>query len=237
MTQSRLRRRFDSAFRALLFIDFIRLPYGRMRWLFLRGKLRFLEKTSTTEGVGEETVSHNLDALLHSNAAFGMAKRMSLLLFPLAAVLKDRLGSARVLIVGPRTEDDIFWARSLGLQDTTGLDLFSYSKHIGLGDIHNSGLSDNSYDAVLLGWMLSYSSQPETVVQECKRMLKPGGYLGIGIESNALQDIEGVRPPRVNALNSTADLIGLVDAPVVFSNEPYEKITYDCGVLFKVLKS
>src|SRR6202012_5952842 len=99
----------------------------------------------------------------------------------------------KVLIVGPRTEDDILWAKSLGLFNTDGLDLFSYSPYIKVGDIHKSGIPDASYDAVLLGWMLSYSSDPELVVAECLRILKPGGYLGIGIESDALQDVEGVK--------------------------------------------
>jgi ubiquinone/menaquinone biosynthesis C-methylase UbiE len=103
-----------------------------------------------------------------------------------------------------------------------------------VGDIHHSKLPDKSYDAVLLGWMISYSSDPEGVIAECRRILKPGGLLGVGIESNPMQRVEGIKPPRVNALNSTADLISLVGAPVAFSNESYEDVLYDCGVVFKL---
>jgi SAM-dependent methyltransferase len=219
---------------ALLYADFIRRPFCRIRWIFLRRNLQFQDKEAVSGAVGGDTINHNFTALSRGDsAAFGMAKRMSLLLYPTAAILKDRLETARVLIVGPRTEDDIFWAKSLGLWNTEGFDLFSYSKHIKVGDIHASGLPSGSYDAVLLGWMISYSTDPAAVVAECRRILKPGGLLGIGIESNPLQRTEGIQPPRVNSLNSTADLVELVKAPVAFSNEPFEDVLYDCAVVFK----
>jgi hypothetical protein len=42
--------------------------------------------------------------------------------------------------------------------------------------------------------------------------------------------------PRVNSLNSTQDLIDLAKSPVVFNNETYEDVTYDCAVVFKVMR-
>ena len=220
---------------ALLYADFVRRPYCRLRWLAMRRSMRFHLNSGISDAVGHDTIKHNFAALSRGDAAaFGMSRRMSLLLFPVAAILKDRLETARVLIVGPRTEDDIFWAKSLGLWNTEGFDLFSYSKLIMVGDIHNSNIPDGSYDAVLLGWMISYSKDPGAVVAECKRILKPGGLLGIGIESNPRQKIDGVIPPRMNALNSADDLITLVGAPVAFSNEPYQEVLYDCGVVFKL---
>jgi len=167
-------------------IDGLRFKLCRLRWRLRKHKLQF--HPSMDKAVGEKTISHNLSAF-DCNAVFGMARRMSLLLFPTAAVFKDRLNEVKVLVVGPRTEDDIFWARSLGMFNTIGLDLFSYSPLIQVGDIHDSGIPDRSYDAVLLGWMISYSSNPRRVVDECLRILKPGGLLGIGIESNSRQKI------------------------------------------------
>jgi SAM-dependent methyltransferase len=224
---------------ALLFDERIRNAICRIRWRLLQKNLKLLEGTEITSAVGRQTIDHNLGALKAAQAVFGMAGRMSLLLYPIAAVLKDRLATSRILIVGPRTEDDIFWAKSLGLRHTEGIDLFSYSKHIKLGDIHNSGLPSEFYDAVLLGWMISYSSDPERVVQECKRMLKPGGYLGIGIEANPQMGVLLDTDLRKNSLNCPADLIELVKSPVLFSNERYDpgaRESYDCGVVFKVLK-
>jgi SAM-dependent methyltransferase len=211
-------------------LEGFRFRLCKLRWRLLKHKLRFYPVPSGA--IGETAISHNIAAFDHS-AVFGMAKRMSLLLFPTAAVFKDRLNDIKVIIVGPRTEDDIFWARSLGMFNTVGLDLFSYSPLIQLGDIHDSHIPDESYDAVLLGWMISYSSNPRKVADECLRILKPGGLLGIGIESNARQKYDGVKPPRMNTLNSPADLADLVGLPIVFNNDPLQDITYDCGVIFK----
>jgi hypothetical protein len=229
-----MKRIFEELLYSVLFIDSVRLRICKWRWIFLQKRLRFYHGSTTAGSIGQETVKHNLSAF-EFDAVFGMARRMSLLLFPVAALLKDQLNTARVLIVGPRTEDDIFWAWSLGLRNTEGMDLFSYSKYIAVGDIHNSEIASDAYDAVLLGWMISYSSDPAKVIEECKRILKPGGYLGIGIEANPLQRVEGIKPPRVNNLNSSKDLIELVQSPVVFTNEPYQDIRYDCAIVFKIL--
>ena len=81
--------------------------------------------STENDSIGESTVKHNLDAF-KNDAVFGMSNRMSLLLYPVAAFLRWEAG-ARILIVGPRTEDDIFMAKALGIYDVTALDLFSYS--------------------------------------------------------------------------------------------------------------
>jgi SAM-dependent methyltransferase len=217
-------------FYILLRADRLRYIVCRIRWRLSKNKIRFLG--SMDDGVGKQTIEHNFDALAKSDA-FGMARRMSLLLYPVAAIFKDQLAQARILIVGPRTEDDVFWAKSLGLFNTDAVDLFSYSPLIKLADIHHSGIPDQSYDAVLLGWVISYSSNPQLVIDECKRILKPNGLLGIGIESNAKQKYEGIKPPRMNTLNSPRDLAALVKLPIAFNNTPYEDRTYDCGVVFR----
>lgn len=219
---------------ALLSIAPLRRLFCATRWRILKRRLVIM--SGMDEAVGGDTLSHNLNAF-GSASVFGMGKRMSLLLYPVATLLKDELGTARILIVGPRTEDDIFWAKSLGLYNTNGMDLFSYSRHIRIGDIHNSGIADNSYDAVLLGWMISYSKNPDRVIAECKRIIRTGGYLGIGIESDATQKIRGVVPPRMNSLNSVDDLVAAVAEPLMFHNRPYKDVTHDCGTVFKVMKA
>jgi len=194
--------------------------------------MKVLEKYSNE--VGQTTVEYNLTAF-NSDAVFGMAKRMSLLLYPIAALLRD-YDSANLLIVGPRSEDDIFWAKSLGIKNTMGLDLFSYSDFIQIGDIHSTDFADNSFDAILLGWMINYSSNPNKVIQECKRLIKPNGYLGIGIQSDPAQRDTGISPPRVNSLNSPPDLVDLVNEEVVFIHDLKLDVPYECAVILKIDK-
>lgn len=219
-------------FQQLLKIDPLRNYFCWMRYRFmLRGRLRFYD--AGTEGVGRYTLEHNLKALDHCNG-FGTGGRMSLLLYPLAATLRGR-DDAKVLIVGPRTEDDIYWARALGLRNVRGFDLFSYSPWIDIGDIHQTSYTDGEFDAVILGWVISYSQQPEHLVAECKRIVKRGGYLGFGIEGNPDHRRTGIfKPPRVNALNSGADIAHLVNEPIAFIHDPAFDVPTDNAVIFKL---
>jgi len=221
----------SAAFFEVMKIDVLRFNFCKYRWYLLRRRLRIIGEH--TSSVGANAIEYNLDAFAQAGAVFGMAKRMSLLLYPVAALLRGR-PEANVLIVGPRTEDDIIWAKSLGLRNTRGLDLFTYSKWIDLGDIHNTQMESASLDAVLLGWMISYSKDPTQVIAECKRLLRPGGYLGIGIETNPAQKAEGIRPPRVNHINSSGDLVDLVKERVVFIHDPELNVPYECAVIFRI---
>jgi len=41
--------------------------------------------------------------------------------------------------------------------------------------------ADNSWDAVMLGWVIPYSSEPELAAREVVRVTRPGGLIAIGI--------------------------------------------------------
>lgn len=221
--------RLKKIFLNFLRIDRIRFFVCKSRWLILQKHLRYFNVDNND--IGEETIKHNLSAFKH-DAAFGMSNRMTILLYPTAAILNKRM-NPKILIVGPRTEDDIFMAKSLGLFDTIGLDLFSYSDMIELGDIHNTSYESESFDVILLGWMISYSKNPAQVVKECDRLLKSGGYLGIGIESNPMQKNDVIFPPRVNTLNSSENLIDLIGRnwDVVFKHDPKLDVPFECAVI------
>jgi phosphatidylethanolamine/phosphatidyl-N-methylethanolamine N-methyltransferase len=45
------------------------------------------------------------------------------------------------------------------------------------GDIHTIGHSDHSYDVIVLPFVLTLLSAPETALDNCRRMLRPGGEL------------------------------------------------------------
>lgn len=224
-------RRVTKLFYEILKIDLIRNYFCWLRFQFKKGNVRVIETIG--DEIGEKAIDYNLEAL-NNRAAYGMGNRMGLLLYPLAALLHDNK-QAKVLIVGPRTEDDIFWARSLGMLDTRGLDLFSYSSMIDIGDMHATNYVAAEFDAVILGWVVSYSSSPNVMLQECQRILKPGGYLGFGIESNPEQRATGVvKPPRANNLNSAREIAQLTTANVVFIHDPQLEIPTDNAVILKV---
>src|SRR5437867_12678716 len=92
-------RRFKAACVELLKIDILRFQICRLRWMLYRTRLKVIDQQS--QGVGTNTVSYNLGVFkIHAKLVFGMGKRMSLLLYPTAALLGS-VPWANVLIVGP----------------------------------------------------------------------------------------------------------------------------------------
>jgi SAM-dependent methyltransferase len=196
---------------ALLKNTKIRKWYVMFRYFILKNKMKFLENGSSS--IGEDTVSHNLGAFKQIGG-YGCGQRMGLLLYPVIAF--DSINTIdkakrKVLLVGCRTEDDIFWMRAYGYKQAVGFDLFSYSDNIIVGDIHKTEFADETFDAVILGWMISYTKDPKAVFSECRRITKKNGLFGIGLEHNKNQDNANLPPPRMNPLNSTGDIITMLD--------------------------
>ncbi len=221
--------KFHSLYWDLLKVDSLRYYVCYFRWLLLKKNLKIHEGHGPE--VAESAISYNLTAFKTPHAAFGMARRMSLVIFPMAAILRQ-YPRARVLIIGPRTEDDIFWARALGMRETVGYDLFSYSPYIEVGDMHKIGHPDTSFDAVILGWVLAYSTQPQAAIDECKRILKPGGYLAVGMESLAPEVFRN--RPRHNSFNTISELKPMVGGELIMEQDPDPTITREVAAIFRV---
>lgn len=212
----------------LLLVPRIRSYFCKLRWLWLRKNIRFFEKPA--EAVSEHVVRHNLSAF-KSDAAFGAGARMDILMYPLAALAYPTPSAVKVLIIGPRTEDDIFLAKALGFSEVRGLDLFTYSPFIDIGDMHNMTYADEEFDAVVLGWVLAYSGDPAKAAEQSKRILKKGGHLAIGWEWVPNPDAPDVI--RGNFVNSPAQMQQLFDCDVVFVNDPPTQTNHHKSMIFK----
>lgn len=158
----------------------LRYIWVRLRAIYfikLRGRLRTLDSPDAVKA----NVHHNLKSI------YGANNRMNLLLFPLS-VVETLKRDARILVVGPRNENDLYNLVGLGfkLENITGLDLISYSPHITLGDMHAIPFPDATFDAVVCGWTLSYSTTPQRAADELARVAKPGGVIALGVEYSTM---------------------------------------------------
>ena len=88
-----------------------------------------------------------------------------------------------LLVIGPRYEPEILMARGLGWPagSVRGLDSFSYSPLVDVGDMHSLPYDDEGYGAVTCTWTLSYSTAPQRAAEEIIRVLRPGGYLVVSM--------------------------------------------------------
>ncbi|WP_339378367.1 phytanoyl-CoA dioxygenase family protein [Calothrix sp. NIES-2100] len=145
--------------------------------------------------IGDLTIEHNLQGLEN----FVISPRILILIKPLSVLGKVNPNSnlfgilnpsSKILVIGPRSEDDLLCLIGHGfeIENIRGLDLISYSPWVDIGDMHSMPYEDDSWDAIILGWVLNYSNNPKQVADEVIRVAKPGCLVAIGVEYNPLTD-------------------------------------------------
>lgn len=137
-----------------------------------------------TDYLIQNAVDHNLQGLA-THSALARPDKLINVLKSTDTVLY-RGPQMKVLSVGPRSESEIFSLIGAGFraENVRGLDLISYSPYVDLGDMHAMPYADRSFDLVILGWVLAYSTDNPKAVSEVLRVAKPGALIAIGCEYN-----------------------------------------------------
>ncbi|EOQ88095.1 hypothetical protein LEP1GSC202_3356 [Leptospira yanagawae serovar Saopaulo str. Sao Paulo = ATCC 700523] len=157
----------------------LRYWFGFVRFVYfvkIRKKLRTIE----SENAITNTVSHNLLAFDHIKVDFTMRRMEHLIHAILSVEFLEK--HARILVVGPRTENDLMIFKGFGYLNVVGLDLISYSPLIDLGDMHRMPYEASSFDVIVYAWCFTYSKTPKLVISEALRVLKDGGVFAVGFE-------------------------------------------------------
>lgn len=150
----------------------------------LRSTKRHDKEMEGGEHVVETTIDHNQKGYeLWKLRAFSGFRPHKLLRIVATIEVIDRK-KAQLLFIGPRAESELFIARSYGFkkQNIRGLDLFSYSKMVDLGDMHEMPYEDSSKDVIIMGWVLAYSKTPEEAAKEVVRVAKNGAIITVGVQ-------------------------------------------------------
>lgn len=175
--------------------EFLQIPF--IRTALATMKIDALDKNTLKMGqvedpaaLVENALSHNIDGMIGKISLF----RPAILVMPLRSLdhVAENMKTARVLSVGPRTEAEIYTLIACGFEPSNirGLDLFSYSDFVDAGDMHAMPYEDNSFDIVILGWVLAYSNDQKKAAAEVLRVLRPGGIVAVGYEYTALTSEE-----------------------------------------------
>lgn len=139
-------------------------------------------RRSNSELSTEMTVlqNSNIDSMFFS----GMSQRPDLIINVLASVnfIRQNAHRLRVLCIGARTEAEIFSLVNAGfhLKNISAIDLFSYTPHIEIGDVHNLRFDDLSFDVVICGWVLEFCKDVELACREIRRVVKKNGLICLG---------------------------------------------------------
>ncbi len=137
-----------------------------------------------TSRLRNHIIEYNKDGIMGMWAL----NRPSLLIWPLVSIdyLRMQMPSIQVLSIGPRAEAELFMLVSIGfnIRNIKALDLVSYSPSVDVGDMHDMPYEENSFDVIILGWVIAYSNDHLKVAQEVMRVAKPGAVVAIGCEYN-----------------------------------------------------
>lgn len=198
-------------FRQLLMVEIIRYLVAWIRYIYfakILGRLKTYQ--NATDGVSENTISHNLRGLKD----FAVVRSLQLIR-PLAAIeAVDR--DSDFLVIGPRSEGELLnvIAHDFSSHKVRGLDLISYSPWIDLGDMHAMPYPDNSWDVIMLCGVIPYSENPSQVAKEVIRVARNGAVVAINWDYNPLSNEQvseqlGYLPGAKKRLKTVSELLSL----------------------------
>lgn len=195
----------NSFFRHLLLYTPFRKYYGYLRFLYFV-KVRRLLKTFKSNISLDNTVEYNLTAFKHIQNDFSMNRMMYLIHGLLSIEFIEK--NSKILVIGPRTENDLLILNGYGFDNVLGLDLISYSPNIYLGDMHAMPFNENEFDVVICGWTISYSKEPQLACNEIFRVCKNHGVVIFGFDHLSVHNLNDKReaPMQPNRINSISDI-------------------------------
>jgi SAM-dependent methyltransferase len=153
---------------------------------------------------------------------------------------------AKVLSIGCRYETELLYLIGYGFRNVRGLDMISYSPWVDLGNMHSLAYPANSWDAVLLGWVISYSEQPQLAASEVARVTRNGGLIAVGVsyyppaqleEAERKGTIIGKKEGRIQTVDAILRLFDPFVNRVYYSHDaPSPDVESYCGVVFSIRK-
>jgi SAM-dependent methyltransferase len=161
-----------SQMKAIYRIPLYRYAYAQARLAVRTVGRRWLHRRS--HGSQDVTVDHNLKSLRN------FTTRNEKLLF--ASMCVEDIEQSRALIIGGRTEEEIFMFRGYGFRDVTAVDLISYSPLVVQADMHDLPFADDSFDFIFCAYTLVYSKQPSRAAREFVRVLRDRGTIAVAVE-------------------------------------------------------
>ncbi|WP_300302007.1 class I SAM-dependent methyltransferase [Ferrovibrio sp.] len=165
-----------------LLVREIRIAVSAFRYVLYALILRRVRRFSGDDrNLGANTLDYNFKKI---GKSLHVDNRIHMLARPVTAIsyVATQLPFAKTLSIGPRAEGELLALAGYGFSwsNIHGLDLFSYSPRIDVGDMHAMPYPDSSFDVIVCGWTLGYSDNRPKALAEMVRVLKPGGILAIG---------------------------------------------------------
>jgi len=163
------------------------------------------------------------------------------------SVIESVNKQGRTLSIGCRFETELLYLAAYGFSwcNIRGLDMISYSPLVDLGNMHSMPYEDNYFDTITMGWLISYSEEPERAAKEVIRVLKPGGIVAVAVAyyppvmvEKFIKENSYVADPR-KRIQSPEGILNLFQGyvnQVYFRHLPQEDREGACTVIFSIKK-
>jgi SAM-dependent methyltransferase len=193
------------------------------------------------------------DSVLAPNYSLDMLKKGATsdrplrLIRPLSVI--DQLSkSARILSVGCRFETELLYLVGYGFRAdrVRGFDMISYSPWVDCGNMHAMPYEDNSWDAIILGWVMTYSDNVQLAAREVIRVAKDGALIAIGVSYYPLDQLtkdrlaggdERFRDKRLQTVKEYLELFGENVKTVFFQHDSADARKEGvCSLIFQISK-
>jgi hypothetical protein len=224
---------FDN-YNEILAIPRVRYYLTLKRWeLFCKTGVSVQVYNEHKSGVIGNTVGYSIQGIVNSLESIASLERSELVFRPLMAM--DRVYSytrrsvfpeLSALLIGSRTEYEVLLAFGYGFQPErlSAIDLISYSPWITPGDMHALPFADNSFDIIILGWVLGYSKTPRVVANEIVRVARSGAVVSIGNDcatEESLRASEFYSDERPRTVRDLVECFGSSAGEMIFSHNPH----------------
>lgn len=90
-------------------------------------------------------------------------------------------GRSRILCVGCRNVNEVDYLRTHGAREVVGIDLYSPRPDIQVMDMHAMLFGDDAFDVLYSSHSLEHALNPERVIREFIRVVRPGGVLAVEV--------------------------------------------------------
>ena len=186
--------------RSILKFWVVRFLYVATRYFFLKNLLkisyRYNPKAKIDNLVGsskDTAIQHNTNyfnwSILTKYKEFFLPEFLGLrsnrLVNPLIELpfINRNINKLKILSVGPRDEGEIYnlFTKGFEFENIFAIDLFSYSKKIKVGDVHNLDYPENFFDIILSSYTLTYSTDQKLFISNLVRCAKNGGIIAIAV--------------------------------------------------------
>jgi SAM-dependent methyltransferase len=196
-------------------------------------------------------VADNLRGVLKPEYSISMLRRGVTsdrplkLIRPLSVIDALDPRTAKILSVGCRFETELLYLRAYGFRRVEGLDLVAYSPWVRVGNMHDMPYPADTWDAVVLGWVLSYSDVPSRAATEVVRVTRDGGIVAAAVAYYPESKLHALAQSGAfigagTRLQTVKEILGLFEGHVrdiYFAHDaPNKDIESYCAVIFSIRK-